>query len=307
MKLMAELLRRVRPPTGSWAPGAGLSGSPVALPASAGTTLPVRERDEVQECHGGPGSEDPTRSRASSPAAVVSRCSPWSCWLRCSPRASGSVRPGPRAFGVILFLRWSRWHWRGEGAVAPVERAVMMLTSGSRCWSRLQPGEPDRRDGGPLDGSQRTATARVEPRYLGHHHSRLFGAYWQLDRGVPRHARTTRGPADWVFPQEGHRPRTCRRRRPTFVDYLPLLGYSPRRLQQHRLAPLTARAKLLMMLQSAISLVTVLVVLPPDQHPRELRPGGPGPEPSSFSVLQLSPATYIVTAEVATERSLASE
>ncbi|PWT78896.1 MAG: hypothetical protein C5B58_14580 [Acidobacteria bacterium] len=86
--------------------------------------------------------------------------------------------------------------------------------------------------------------------------------YWRIDRSGPE-ARASRSNAqpDWQFPQEsspdGNLDGWC----PTFVDYL-FLGYCT--ATSFTLAdaqPLTARAKLLMMFQSMISLVTVVAIV----------------------------------------------
>jgi uncharacterized membrane protein len=86
--------------------------------------------------------------------------------------------------------------------------------------------------------------------------------YWQIDRGGPgaRISGASTRP-DWLFPQEGAPPADVPRDwEPTFIDYL-YLGYSTATAFSTTDAmPLTPRAKLLMMLESAISLVTVLVV-----------------------------------------------
>jgi hypothetical protein len=86
--------------------------------------------------------------------------------------------------------------------------------------------------------------------------------YWQIDRGGPEarmaHARSQ---PDWLFPQEGAPAEDVPPGwRPTFVDYL-YLGYSTgTAFSTTDAMPLTSRAKLLMMLESTISLLTVVVV-----------------------------------------------
>jgi hypothetical protein len=86
--------------------------------------------------------------------------------------------------------------------------------------------------------------------------------YWQVDRGGPEsrvnHAGTR---PDWLFPQEGAPAEAVPSGwRPAFVDYL-YLGYSTATAFSTTDAmPLTPRAKLLMMLESMISLATVVVV-----------------------------------------------
>ena len=86
--------------------------------------------------------------------------------------------------------------------------------------------------------------------------------YWQIDRGGPeaRMSDTGRRP-DWLFPQEGAPTEDVPRNwEPTFIDYL-YLGYSTATAFSTTDAmPLTPRAKLLTMLESAISLITIIVV-----------------------------------------------
>lgn len=86
--------------------------------------------------------------------------------------------------------------------------------------------------------------------------------YWQMDRGGPesRVNDASRRP-DWLFPQEGAPAEHVRPGwLPAFVDYL-FLGYSTATaFSTTDVVPLTARAKLLMMLESSISLVTMVVV-----------------------------------------------
>jgi uncharacterized membrane protein len=86
--------------------------------------------------------------------------------------------------------------------------------------------------------------------------------YWQIDRGGPE-ARANNGnpKPDWLFPQEGVPQQAPADWRPTFVDYL-FLGYSTATaFSTTDVMPLTSRAKLLMMLESAISLVTIVAVV----------------------------------------------
>jgi hypothetical protein len=86
--------------------------------------------------------------------------------------------------------------------------------------------------------------------------------YWQLDRGGPvARLNDAEERPDWLFPQEGASPGNVRPDwRPAYVDYL-YLGYSTATAFSTTDAmPLTSRAKLLMMLESTISLVTIVVV-----------------------------------------------
>ena len=86
--------------------------------------------------------------------------------------------------------------------------------------------------------------------------------YWDLDRGGPEARVNNLGnKPDWLFPQDGAPGSVRSDWRPTFVDYL-YLGFSTATAFSATDAlPLTARAKLLMMLESSISLVTLVVVV----------------------------------------------
>lgn len=85
--------------------------------------------------------------------------------------------------------------------------------------------------------------------------------YWQIDRGGPEaRLQHTHSVPDFLFAQTGTSPDLTAAWRPTFVDYL-FLGYSTATaFSATDVAPLTARAKLLMMLESAIALATIVVV-----------------------------------------------
>jgi hypothetical protein len=86
--------------------------------------------------------------------------------------------------------------------------------------------------------------------------------YWQIDRGGPggRGLAAPRRP-DWVFPQDqASEDQVGPGWRPQFVDYL-FLGFSTATAFSTTDAmPLTARAKLAMMAESLISLLTLVVV-----------------------------------------------
>jgi hypothetical protein len=84
--------------------------------------------------------------------------------------------------------------------------------------------------------------------------------YWDLDGGGPmeRADRSGRLP-DWLFPQVGVPELVPPGWRPTFVDYLFLAFSTATAFSTTEVAPLTARAKLLMMAESSISLVTMVV------------------------------------------------
>ena len=86
-------------------------------------------------------------------------------------------------------------------------------------------------------------------------------AYWRLDRGGPEaranHANTR---PDWLFPQQSVPEYVPPDWYPTFVDYLFLAFDTATAFSPTDALPLTSRAKVLMMLQSTISLVTVIAV-----------------------------------------------
>lgn len=86
--------------------------------------------------------------------------------------------------------------------------------------------------------------------------------YWQIDRGGPeaRVNRTGRKP-DWLFPQEGASANCVPPDwRPVFVDYLFLSYSTATAFSTTDVPPMTARAKIWMMLESAVSLLTLVVV-----------------------------------------------
>lgn len=86
-------------------------------------------------------------------------------------------------------------------------------------------------------------------------------AYWRIDRGGPEaranHAGTK---PDWFFPQDGVPEDAPLDWRPTFVDYLFLAFCTATAFSPTDAQPMTSRAKLLMMLESIISLVTIVAV-----------------------------------------------
>jgi hypothetical protein len=86
--------------------------------------------------------------------------------------------------------------------------------------------------------------------------------YWQIDRGGPEARMNTAGARpDWLFPQTGASADDVPTGwRPTFVDYLYLAYSTATAFSTTEVAPLTSRAKMLMMLESSISLMVILVV-----------------------------------------------
>jgi uncharacterized membrane protein len=85
--------------------------------------------------------------------------------------------------------------------------------------------------------------------------------YWNMDRGGSdcRQDQQLRLP-DWLFPETGRSGDTPSHRAPTFVDYLFLSYSTATAFSATDTLPLTSRAKLLIMLESSVSLVTIVVV-----------------------------------------------
>jgi uncharacterized membrane protein len=82
--------------------------------------------------------------------------------------------------------------------------------------------------------------------------------YWQIDRGGPASlANKTR--RDWLFPQETAE-NAVPKWRPTFIDYLYLAYSTATAFSSTDVSPMTSRAKFLMRVESAISLVTTVAV-----------------------------------------------
>jgi hypothetical protein len=86
--------------------------------------------------------------------------------------------------------------------------------------------------------------------------------YWQVDRGGPdARASNLSAKPDWVFPQPATSEDLPPNWRPLFLDYL-YLGYNTATAFSPTDAlPLTRRAKMLMMIESTISLLTMVIIL----------------------------------------------
>ncbi|CDM60856.1 MULTISPECIES: hypothetical protein [Rhizobium] len=85
--------------------------------------------------------------------------------------------------------------------------------------------------------------------------------YWQIDAGGP--SRIARGIArrpDWLFPQASAPELASPDWRPLYIDYLSLAFNTATAFSPTDVLPLTPRAKALMMLESAISLLTLVLV-----------------------------------------------
>jgi hypothetical protein len=95
----------------------------------------------------------------------------------------------------------------------------------------------------------------------------IFGLwYWEIDRGGPfKRACTHPSPPDFLFPQmslgEGERAAIAATNwRPTPIDYLFLAFTNATAFSPTDTLPLTAKAKISMMLQAAVSLMTIAIV-----------------------------------------------
>ncbi|HEY9648016.1 MAG TPA: hypothetical protein V6C88_16695, partial [Chroococcidiopsis sp.] len=85
--------------------------------------------------------------------------------------------------------------------------------------------------------------------------------YWQVDRGGPETRINAIGRRpDWLFPQTGAPEDAPPNWRPTFIDYLFLAFSTATAFSPTDALPLTSRAKIMMMLESIISLATIVVV-----------------------------------------------
>ncbi len=86
-------------------------------------------------------------------------------------------------------------------------------------------------------------------------------AYWWIDRGgAESRVSGVRQMPDWHFPREDVDPESVPPWQPTYVDYLFLAFCTATSFGPTEAMPMTPRAKLLMMAESLISLVTVLAI-----------------------------------------------
>jgi hypothetical protein len=86
--------------------------------------------------------------------------------------------------------------------------------------------------------------------------------YWQMDRGGPAARASGVSPRpDWVFPQPAAPEDLPAGWRPHFLDYLFLAYNTATSFSPADVSPLTHRAKMLMMAESMISLLTTVIVL----------------------------------------------
>ncbi len=86
--------------------------------------------------------------------------------------------------------------------------------------------------------------------------------YWQIDGGGPYwRAQGVRRSPDWDFPRPGTVDEGAGEWTPTYPDYLFLAYTTATAFSPTDASPYTRRAKMLMMLESTISLVTLIFVL----------------------------------------------
>lgn len=86
-------------------------------------------------------------------------------------------------------------------------------------------------------------------------------AYWHGDQGGPEARRQERAPrADWHFPQQDLPEAGGDSWRPAFIDYLFLAYCNATAFSPTGAVPLNGRAMVLMMAESAVSLITLAVI-----------------------------------------------
>jgi uncharacterized membrane protein len=90
----------------------------------------------------------------------------------------------------------------------------------------------------------------------------IFGLlYWEMDGGGPgRRAQTAKHDQDFMFPQDQNENYKHPRWRPTFADYVYLSSTNSMAFSPTDTMPLSRRAKLLMLGQATLSIVTVALV-----------------------------------------------
>ena len=84
--------------------------------------------------------------------------------------------------------------------------------------------------------------------------------YWQMDRGGPESRKNNNSLSpDWLFTQNGNPE--YENWSPSFADYLFLSYTSATAFSPTDAMPVSGRAKMLMMLESSVSLITIIVVV----------------------------------------------
>jgi uncharacterized membrane protein len=85
--------------------------------------------------------------------------------------------------------------------------------------------------------------------------------YWEMDGGGPgNRQRIQRYEQDFLFPQHRNERYKHPEWRPTFIDYLYVSSTNAMALSPTDTMPLSRRAKMMMLMQSALSLITIALV-----------------------------------------------
>jgi hypothetical protein len=84
--------------------------------------------------------------------------------------------------------------------------------------------------------------------------------YWEIDAGGPDHRVVNERQRDFVFPQQLHKTIARPDWLPGFMDYLYLSATNVTNFASADTVPISHRAKLLMMIQAMVSVITVVLV-----------------------------------------------
>ena len=84
--------------------------------------------------------------------------------------------------------------------------------------------------------------------------------YWEIDGGGPDHRVVSVRRRDFVFPQQLHKAIALPDWLPGFMDYLYLSATNVTNFASADTVPISHRAKLLMMIQAMVSVITVVLV-----------------------------------------------
>lgn len=85
--------------------------------------------------------------------------------------------------------------------------------------------------------------------------------YWEIDGGGPgQRAKTPKHDQDFLFPQDQNEDFKHPRWRPTFIDYIYLSSTNSMAFSPTDTMPMSRRAKVLMLAQATLSIVTVALV-----------------------------------------------
>ena len=84
--------------------------------------------------------------------------------------------------------------------------------------------------------------------------------YWQIDRGGPAARKSGENLPDWLFPQVATPDVALPDWRPLFLDYFSLAYNTATAFSPTDVLPLSRRAKMLMIIESGISLLTLVIV-----------------------------------------------